>query len=212
MIVKVCGMKYPENIRQVEDSGIDWMGFIFASQSPRKLTSAPSYLPLKVKRVGVFVNAFRTEIQQKLEEFSLDMIQLHGEESPQECAFWHHKGIPVIKAFAVESAETFQKTKDYEGKVSYFLFDTPCASYGGSGKTYDWSILSHYQGNTPFLLSGGIRSVHKRQLQELKHRQCVGIDLNSGFEVETALKNSEEIKLFVKQLKTKYDEPHTTTL
>lgn len=202
MIVKVCGMKYPENIEQVEQTGIDWMGFIFTSISARNFDILPQYLPQKLKRVGVFVNPSHNDIEQKITDFSLDMVQLHGDESPEFCLYWKNKGVPVIKAIsATDSIAT--TTLKYQNKVDYFLFDTPCKGYGGSGKQFDWSILNHYQGSTPFLLSGGISPDHLQSIKDFYHPSCVGIDINSGFEHTPAVKNVEAIQSFVKHLKSK---------
>ena len=80
--------------------------------------------------------------------------------------------------------EDFEKTREYEGRVDYFLFDTRCEGYGGSGKRFDWSILTEYKGETPFLLSGGIRPENAEAIRNFRHPRFAGIDLNSGFEIE----------------------------
>ena len=218
MIIKVCGVRDPDNIRQIDELGcVDWMGFIFFPPSSRNVEHVPNYLPQHCKRVGVFVNATPEDIQHRQEEFGFDLIQLHGDETPDECQALRSllkEGTKLIKMIQVESAQELEKTKQYEGKVDYFLFETKCKGYGGSGKQFDWDILQHYKGPTPFLLTGGIgpqdaekvqaffksqTSKLNLQLGEAKPQtpQCIGIDLNSKFEIAPALKDSKQIKEFV---------------
>ena len=201
MIVKVCGMREHENIRQVEQCGADWMGFICYNRSPRYIEEVPLLMPQKAKRIGVFVNASLEEILQKADLLDLHMIQLHGNESPQLCKQLNNEGYAVMKAFSVKTAEDVKRTADYEGICQYFLFDTPCSGYGGSGQCFDWNILSAYKGNTPFLLSGGLNPTSLPALAAFDHPQWVGIDLNSGFEIAPALKDANALKLFIEQFK-----------
>ena len=147
-------MREPENIRQVDELGkVDWMGFIFYPPSSRHVSEVPDYLPKHSKRVGVFVNATHEEIQRRQEAFGFDIIQLHGNESPDFCKELHHHlraGTQLIKMIAITSPEDLEKTHPYEGIVDYFLFETKCSGYGGSGQQFDWNILQHYTGKTPF--------------------------------------------------------------
>ena len=85
----------------------------------------------------------------------------------------------------------------------YFLFDTACSGYGGSGKTFNWNILQAYRGKTPFLLSGGLRPGSLSSLLQFKHEQWAGIDLNSGFETAPGLKDAAAVHTFINQLKQK---------
>lgn len=197
MIVKVCGMREPQNIRDVEDAGVQWMGFIFYPPSPRFVSSVPEYLPEKVKRVGVFVNAGYDEIMERVREFSLEIVQLHGSETPELCRTLRSGGIIVVKAFAVESEGTFQRVASYEGSADYFLFDTPCTSFGGCGMSFDWSILCNYRGKTPFILSGGLRKECLEALCSFRHSAMAGIDLNSGFELSPAVKDVALLRDFL---------------
>ena len=157
-------MREADNIREVEQCEIDWMGFIFFTHSVRYIDFRPEYLPVHARRVGVFVNADFKIIIEKIQEFGLNLVQLHGIEPPETCLQLKQSGVKIIKAFAIRSAEDFQQTAAYTDVCDYFLFDTPCTGYGGSGKSFDWSLLHHYQGKIPFLLSGGIRSESLDQL------------------------------------------------
>lgn len=195
-------MRDASNIREVEACGTDWMGFIFFAPSARNVTDRPEYLPVHARRVGVFVDADFKTMTEKIQEFGLHLAQLHGTESPETCLQLKQSGVKIIKAIAIRSAEDFQQTAAYTDVCDYFLFDTPCTGYGGSGKSFDWSLLHHYQGKIPFLLSGGIRSESLDALASFHHPAWAGIDLNSGFETAPAYKDATALKTFIKQFKT----------
>lgn len=203
-LIKVCGMRDPENIRQVESLGVDWMGFIFYAKSPRYVEALPSYLPKQAKRIGVFVNHSEDEIIAKVNEFELDGIQLHGEESPEFCK--HIRGllprnVLVNKAFGLKTEEDISRVSLYEGVCDYYVFDTQTKAKGGSGKTFDWNILQLYKGKRKFLLSGGLGIENLSELSNFHHEQMVGIDLNSKFETEPALKDIEKLSFYLKKIK-----------
>ncbi|WP_031533499.1 MULTISPECIES: phosphoribosylanthranilate isomerase [unclassified Bacteroides] len=201
MIRKVCGMREAQNIRDVEALGIDWMGFIFWEKTKRNVAHKPDYLPEKCKRVGVFVDADIDFIEQKQKDFGLNIIQLHGNESPEFCNMVKKRlGTTVMKAFSFKTAEDVAKTNEYEGACDYFLFDTPTPNAGGSGKMFDWSLLESYKGNTPFILSGGIGIGSVEALKAFSHNKWAGIDVNSKFEVEPALKDVELLRSFFESL------------
>lgn len=215
MLIKVCGMREPENIRQVAETGIDWMGFIFYAQSPRRLGSDDSEQQLssfisqlatgnwQLKKVGVFVNATPEEMMNTAARYRLDYLQLHGNESPDICYTLHKRGYAIIKAFSIATEEDLKPVADYEGRADYFLFDTKCSSYGGSGKQFDWSVLSAYKGQTPFLLSGGINPDSVEALRNFSHPKLAGIDLNNGFETSPGMKDAEKLKTFIDKIKNK---------
>ena len=191
-------MRDAGNIRQLEQLGIDWMGLIFWPRSKRYVSEVPSYLPRQIKRVGVFVDAGLEEIRQHVTDYQLDIIQLHGQESP---AFAEAlKPLPVIKAFNIADPEDLNQTKAYEGIVDYFLFDTKGKVVGGNGEKFDWAVLSSYQGETPFLLSGGIGPDDAEAVNSFHHPRCIGIDLNSRFEQAPAFKDITKLRKFIKQL------------
>lgn len=205
MKIKVCGMKYPDNIKELNKLSIDFVGMIFYKKSPRYVADLN---PVDIcnlfrgekERVGVFVNADMDYIIQSTNKYELDLIQLHGDESPDFCRELN-KSIPVIKAFSISGVVDIEQTKQYEGAANYFLFDTKTFQYGGSGKKFDWSILNEYKGNTPFILSGGISVDDVEAIKNIKHSLFFGIDLNSRFEIEPGLKDIELLKQFIIQLK-----------
>ena len=203
MVIKVCGMRDAENIREVEALGIDLMGFIFWPKSSRYVSERPSYLPTQCKRVGVFVNENIGKVEHIAEDYALDFIQLHGSESSDFiCQLRSLCGdsIAIIKAFNIATAEDLEKTKPYEGIVDYFLFDAKAQLPGGNGQQFDWSVLTDYVGETPFLLSGGIGHNDAKRVKAFNHAKCIGIDLNCKFEDAAALKNIQKLKTFIEQL------------
>ena len=206
-LVKVCGMREAENIREVEALGIDLMGFIFWPKSSRYVSERPAYLPTNCKRVGVFVDEDIETVKRIADDYALDYIQLHGHESPEYCA--QLKGLKLIKAFNIATTEDFKQTEPYTGIVDYFLFDTKGKSVGGNGEKFDWSVLSAYDGNTPFLLSGGIgpddAEVLTSHFSPLTSKKCVGIDLNSRFEIAPGLKDINKLKDFLNALNNEQD-------
>ena len=138
-LIKVCGMRQADNIREAEALGIDWMGLIFWPKTPRYVAQPPGYLPEKAKRVGVFVDADLTDITSHVVDYRLDFIQLHGKETPDYIdnlrllLNGQNSVAPgIIKAFSIADADDLRKTEGYEGKADYYLFDTKGKAVGGS--------------------------------------------------------------------------------
>lgn len=200
MIVKVCGMRDSENIRAVEKTNADLMGFIFHPKSPRFVASLPEYMPKKQKRVGVFVNASLEQILAKAQTFSLEYIQLHGDEPPAFCSELKNRGLKVIRAQRIANADDIIRAESYN-MADLMIFDTKTELYGGSGKKFNWQLLENYKGCVPFLLSGGIRSDTFEEIKAFFHPQFAGIDLNSGFETAPALKDAKKLNTFIENLK-----------
>ena len=195
-------MRDAENIREVERLGIDMMGFICWPKSPRYVSEVPAYLP-KCERVGVFVNPTLDEIQKQTETFKFCYIQLHGNESPEFCQAVREKtSCKVIKAISIHSEEDLALASQYEGFADLILFDTKCTTFGGSGKQFNWDILSDYRGSLPFLLSGGIGPEDAERLRQFQHDKCLGFDINSRFEIEPGIKDTEKIQTFITSIQT----------
>ena len=192
-------MRDAENIREVEALRPDWMGFIFWPKSSRYVSKFPEDMPVCCKRVGVFVDEDINLVKHTAKDHALDIIQLHGSESPEyarQLREWE-----VIKAFNIATADDFEATKPYEGIVDYFLFDTKGKSVGGNGEKFDWDVLADYVGKTPFLLSGGIGPDDAERIKSFHHPKCIGIDLNSRFELAPALKDISKLKEFIKKIR-----------
>lgn len=209
LVIKVCGMREAANIREIEALGIDWLGLIFWPKSSRYVSERPDYLPHNAKRVGVFVDEVPEKIVSISRLYGLDYIQLHGHESindinqlRQVIAEQGSATIPpqLIKAFSIATASDLEQTKAYEGHVDCFLFDTKGPSVGGNGVQFDWQVLDHYHGRTPFLLSGGIGPEDAERIQAFLHPQCIGIDLNSRFELSPGMKDVQKLKTFLQKI------------
>ena len=222
-LIKVCGMRDGENIREVAALGVDWIGLIFYPKSPRNVTMisthagiipdrgslSPLTTHLSPLRVGVFVDEMPQNIITRVVNFQLDLVQLHGHETPTMIRNLRatldpdiRPGIKFIKAISVGSRDDIAAYKTYEDCVDYFLFDTKCPTVGGSGNQFDWSVLAGYAGETPFLLSGGIGPDDAERIRTFHHPKCIGIDLNSRFETAPALKDISKLKQFIKKIRS----------
>lgn len=200
-LIKVCGMREADNIRALEALDVDMIGFIFYPKSPRCICELPAYMPRHAKRVGVFVDAEKKEIEMLADRFGLEYIQLHGSESPDYCRSLRTTGLRLVKAFSIATRTDMESTAAYEPYCDSFLFDTRCQQHGGSGNQFDWTLLNHYKGRTPFLLSGGINVYSAAALKEIKHPRLAGFDLNSRFELAPGVKDIERINRFLKEMK-----------
>ncbi|MGC8803511.1 MAG: phosphoribosylanthranilate isomerase [Bacteroidales bacterium] len=201
--IKVCGMRDEGNIRQLSQLPIHYMGFIFYPKSPRYAGEMPVRTILQVaqpiKKVGVFVNASVDEVITFYDRYRLDLVQLHGYESPDFCFTLKNKGIPVVKSFAAKDI-TLSQTSSYQHVCDYFLFDTPTSQYGGSGKKFDWSVLQRIEVPLPFFLSGGLGPDDVQDIQQFNHPQFFAIDINSRFEIQPGMKDIGLIKRFIERL------------
>lgn len=209
-------MRDADNIRDISALGVDMIGLIFYPPSPRYVQQfssgagiIPDYAPDMGKtplRVGVFVDDMPQNIVTRVYNYKLDYIQLHGNEPRETLENLRatidpdiKPKIKIIKAISVSSAEDIKKYKEYVGAADLFLFDTKCKTVGGSGEQFDWQVLEQYDGETPFLLSGGIGPDDAERVKSFHHPQCIGIDLNSKFEIEPALKDVEKLKDFLER-------------
>lgn len=212
MKLKICGMKYQDNIKDVANLQPDYLGFIFFKGSKRNFTEDIPELPEKIKKTGVFVNATIGEIFNTVLKYKLSAIQLHGEESVAYChelkqKFEAIKALEIIKVFSVGDSFDFKLLLSYEEVCDYFLFDTKGKERGGNGITFDWKILQQYPSKKPFFLSGGIGLDEMDSLKAFltsdASRYCYAIDVNSKFEIEPGLKKIDELKMFIRLLKQK---------
>jgi len=192
--IKVCGMMHEDNITDLLQLPIDYIGFIFYSKSPRAIQNIPVVnVPESVLKVGVFVNQSLEFIQEKVTQ-GLQLVQLHGAESPEFCQQVGKMGIPVIKAFGIFKEFDWTTLNAYAPFVDYFLFDTGSKQHGGTGKTFDWDIINGYGLNTPYFLSGGLSAENIKSASLIKDDRLIGLDLNSKFELEPGLKNINELE------------------
>ena len=211
-------MRDADNIRDISALGVDMIGLIFYPPSPRYVQQfssgagiIPDYAPDMGKtplRVGVFVDDMPQNIVTRVYNYKLDYIQLHGNEPRDTLENLRatidpdiKPKIKIIKAISVSSAEDIKKYKEYVGAADLFLFDTKCKTVGGSGEQFDWQVLQAYDGDVPFLLSGGIGPDDAERVRNFHHPKCIGIDLNSKFEIDPALKDVEKLKQFLVKVK-----------
>ena len=222
MKVKVCGMTLMNQLHQLQDLGVDFAGFIFYPKSPRYvlkngLTGADvKKAKLKLYKVGVFVNESYDEIMRQVDAFGLDMVQLHGNETPHECSRIADY-IHVIKAFRfMENDHVQWMIKDYYNDSDMFLFDTGVATpkevrdnktvYGGTGRKFDWNCLKGLNIGKPFFLSGGIEpgdaGLVKEFMNEPVAKDLFVVDINSRFEATPGVKDMEKVNRFINELQS----------
>ena len=202
MKLKVCGMKYPQNIAEIESLFPDLMGFIFYKKSKRFFNHPEININSKIKKVGVFVNENVQEIKNIIKKYKLDYVQLHGEENVSFC----HSLKPfvkILKVFKIDDNFNFKKTEEFEEVCDYFLFDTKSQLHGGSGKKFDWDLLKNYNCKKDFFLSGGIDISDIEEIKKIVNSYPIaGIDVNSKFELDNLEKNKEKINLLIKKLRS----------
>ncbi len=225
MKLKVCGMKYVENIEQVAALQPDYLGFIFYEKSKRNFEGIIPELPKSIKKTGVFVNEYPEILISLVEEYYLDAIQLHGDESvdyirnlknqlsvrrnlfieenkqikkKKNQHFISEQEVEIIKVFGIKDDFDFDILKPYEEVVDYFLFDTKGKERGGNGVKFDWSVLEKYPYSKPFFLSGGIGLNDIEQVQKIINSDLpiYALDVNSKFESKPGVKKIEELKEF----------------
>lgn len=204
LLLKVCGMRDNANITELLKVQPDFIGFIFHEQSSRNVSSKIEIqIPNDINKVGVFVNKDEHFIKNKIKDFKLTHVQLHGTESPTFCENIMGLGVKIIKAFNINDDFNFETLAEYELYCDFFLFDAFGEKAGGNGIVFNWDLLQNYKGNIPFLLSGGIDETMVDKLKNISHPRFVGIDINSKFETAAAYKNIEKIKEFRNGLSNK---------
>lgn len=205
MKIKICGLTEEQNLLDVLSLCPDYIGINFYPGS-RRFAGDHKTLPFLMHAVtgtcktGVFVNERQESIQEIVNVYKLDCVQLHGNELPATCATINVSK-PVIKAFQIVPGFDFRQLHDYAEACTYFLFDSPSAGYGGSGLSFDWNILYNKDIPLPFFLSGGIGLNHAARLKDFEHDQFVGVDVNSRFERSPGVKNINDLKTFIHEIR-----------
>lgn len=202
--LKVCGMH--KNTAEVAALRPDYLGFIFWETSKRFFDGDLPAIPHGVKKVGVFVDERIVVIAEKVKQYGLLLVQLHGNESPAFCDQLK-KQIPqikIIKVFSIKDDFDFGQLKHFEDVSDFYLFDTKGKLPGGNGYTFKWEVLKDYPSTKPYFLSGGIGleeiDTIKAFLKRPEAKFCHAIDVNSKFEIEPGLKDVEKLKEFKKTL------------
>ncbi|MBE5320963.1 phosphoribosylanthranilate isomerase [Pedobacter sp. MR2016-19] len=199
-------MRLAANIAAVAELQPDYLGFIFYEKSPRLISDVSAelikYIPAEIKTIGVFVNEELEKVNDKVNTLKLKAVQLHGSESPEYCAALKStfSTLEVVKAFGIDEDFDFSDLEPHLDVVDYFLFDTKTKTHGGSGKTFNWSVLGRYTYTKPYFLSGGIDLEHSMAIKNINDERLYALDINSRFEIEPGLKDAEKIKGFIKEM------------
>lgn len=206
MYIKVCGMRQLPNIEEIARLSPDYMGFIFYPGSKRYVGESFKFDVSTLKQVGikpvaVFVNASTETVKAVVHEFGFNVVQLHGNESPEYCKMLKETGVVVWKVFGVGSSFKPERTVLYKDVCDNFLFDTSSTDHGGTGKKFDWKTLQEVRFQKPFILSGGIAPDDVDAVKAFEHPDFAGIDINSRFELEPGLKDTSLVKNFIEKLR-----------
>jgi len=204
MKLKICGMKFENNIIDVAEMQPDYLGFIFYENSKRNFNGIIPEIPESIKKIGVFVNTKLDFIVDKIEKYNLQGVQLHGDESPELCASLKEYDVIVIKVFSIKNQFNFSLLDPYEDVCDYYLFDTKGKQPGGNGYPFNWNVLKKYKSNKSYFLSGGIGPNELDALLLFLKRPesdlCCTLDLNSKFETASGIKDIKSLKNFKHQL------------
>jgi len=210
MNIKVCGITQFKQLQQLEALNIDFAGLIFYKDSPRYMGNKITGKQIKdadfdIKKVGVFVDPGYSELLDAIDEYGLDIVQLHGNETPEMCEELSAE-VEVIKAFRIPSDKAIdidEMVADYDAVCDYYLFDTAGLkeSFGGTGQQFDWGILKKAKIEKPFFLSGGIGSDDAAKVKAFSHPDFFAIDVNSRFELSPGLKDMAAILKFLQAFK-----------
>lgn len=210
MRVKVCGMTLPEQVNALDEMGVDLAGFIFYEKSPRFVRNKISAEKMKkiggrIAKVGVFVNMEYDELMKTVEDYRLDMVQLHGDESERFCERVANY-VTTVKAFRLSENDPIEwMVRPYHDGCDMYMFDTLGAGYGGTGKKFDWNVLKGVNINKLFFLSGGIEPGDEEKIKEFSNvesaKKLFAVDINSKFEVTSGIKDIEKVRSFVEKIK-----------
>jgi phosphoribosylanthranilate isomerase len=208
MNIKVCGITQLKQLQQLDGLNIEFAGLIFVKDSPRYVgdkldKDAIKNADFDLKKVGVFKNPEMIDVLDAIDEYGLDAVQLHGDETPEMCEDLSSE-VEVIKAFSIDAdtKDIDALVADYDAVCDYYLFDTKAdGESGGTGKQFDWKILSKAKIEKPFFLSGGIGVDDADKVKRFKHPDYYGVDINSKFEKEPGVKDMAQVLLFKQKMK-----------
>ncbi len=214
---KICGIRTPEDLSCVARAGGQWAGMVFFEKSPRHISyETARTLRAQTKKihnapqlVALVVNADPARIEAIVASAQPDMIQCHGSEPPEDVASIRDRfGIPVMKAFRVEGPETLINARAYDGAADMMLFDSAPLDAdlpGGTGHRFDWGLMRHYTGTTPWMLAGGLTP--ETVADAIRISGAEAVDVSSGTESAPGIKDHAAIQRFVSAaLSAKTDE------
>ena len=204
--VKVCGLTDPSNVKEIAEAEPDFMAYIFYRGSPRYVGADPEIIlfdqvPRGIKKTGVFLNEDNQKIIESAIRFGLEIVQLHGNESPVTCFELQSSGLSIIKSFNIDMEFSFDLLDQYAFCCDYFLFDSKGLTAGGSGKKFNWEKLEEYGKGKPFFLSGGIGPEDAGLVTSVNNQSLFAVDINSRFETVPGIKDSSRVKKFINEVK-----------
>ena len=195
--VKICGITSEADALAAAEAGADAIGLMFYEDSPRHVTleqakAISAALPQHVMRVGVFVNAEEAFVHQALTECMLNILQFHGDETPEECSRYP---VMTLKAFRVQGEETLAQLEAYPS-AGYLLDAYVKDALGGTGATFNWDLAVRAQEfGKPIFLAGGLTP--ENVVEAVRKVQPFGVDVSSGVEIEPGRKDAEQMRTFV---------------
>ena len=203
--VKICGLTSSEGVAAAVDAGARYLGFVFFAKSPRHVTpeqaaALAEQVPLGIAKVGLFVNPEDALLREVLAQVPLDMIQLHGAETPARVTEVRAlTGLPVIKAVGVAEPGDLDALWDYGLVADMLLIDAKPPKNadlpGGNGLAFDWRLLAGRQILKPWLLAGGLTP--ENVTQALRLSRAPGVDVSSGVESAPGVKDPDRIRDFI---------------
>jgi phosphoribosylanthranilate isomerase len=207
MKIKVCGITTIQDAAFLLQQDVEYAGFIFYPKSARFVGEDPDPSLFRatghtIKNVGVFVNTPADAVIEAVKNYKLDLVQLHGTETPSYCRKIKNAGIEIIKAFGVDDNFDPADTAVYSPCADYFLFDTGSSSYGGTGRKFNWQVLEDFNSPRPCFLSGGIGPDDADEILSLRLPSLYAIDINSKFEAKPGIKNQQLLSLFLEKMRT----------
>jgi len=208
--VKICGLKTPEDAHEAIQAGADLLGCVFFEKSPRNVSAIEAAEVFDmigdadILRVGLFVNPTDDELMAVLNHVRLDLIQLHGSESPERVEEVRlNFALPVMKALAIANEGDVESAKKYDGVADRLLFDAKApkdaAHPGGNAIAFDWTLLTGTKWSVPWMLAGGLTS--KNVKNALLQSGAKAVDVSSGVESEYGIKSHSMIKAFIQAAK-----------
>ena len=205
--VKICGLSEPETLQAAIDAGTDFIGFVFYPSSSRFVnvetaSALAELVPPAVKKVGLVVDATDQDLLQITQNVELDMLQLHGDETPQRIEdIAGLTALPIMKAIRVRDEVDLENVSEFETVADWLLFDNKCTSApGGTGESFDWNVLTGRTFSKPWMLSGGLTAENIGDA--LSQLSPDAVDISSGVESAKGIKDPDKIKAFIEAVKT----------
>jgi phosphoribosylanthranilate isomerase len=200
MLIKLCGFTNLKTTLQAIEAGVNFIGFVFCSSSPRNIDPKQAEqialsIPPHIKKVAVIVDAKNDKISEIIKHLQPDFLQIHSTNKQRITEIKNHFNIPIIKSFSVATTKDLEVVMDYESVADLFLFDTKNDQIGGSGESFDWRIINNLNTKKNWFLSGGLNINNVKDALKISGAKM--IDLSSGIEEVRGVKSLRLIKEFM---------------